>query len=102
MRKRGTPAHADEFGVSAELPRIDTEDAVTDAELSDGSAHCFDLPGELAAENSFPRSEDPSEESGDKRPGPAELAVGAGDRRCVHPDQHFAILRAGPFNLLQS
>src|SRR5260370_3078404 len=76
---------------------------VTDRELVDGCANCFDLSSQLAAEDPLPRSADARDEAADERDGQAATSVGfssravqPGDRRGVDLDPYFVLLGDGP------
>src|SRR5207248_6137937 len=95
VRQRGTLPHADEFRVSAEVPRTDTEDVVTDRKLADGCTNCFDLSSQLAAEDALPRSSEATDDAAEERGGQAATSVGftnsavrPGDRRGMNLDEY--------------
>src|SRR5260370_24628155 len=82
---------------------------VTDRELVDGCANCFDLSSQLAAEDPLPRSADARDEAADERDGQAATSVGfssravqPGDPRGVDLDAYFVLLGDGPLDVFES
>jgi hypothetical protein len=88
--------------VCAELVRTDAEDAVADRELGDRWANCFDLSGQLAAEDPPVRSEEAGDEAADEILGAAKPAVRPVDRRGVDLHEDLVVLRHRPLDLFES
>src|SRR5215471_1527933 len=101
--------HADELRMCPEAETTRAEDVVTDRELGDGCASCFDLPRQLGAQDPLPRSADARDEPADYRDEHAATPVGLacravrpGDRRGVDPDEYFVLLGNGPVDVFES
>src|SRR2546426_6016267 len=77
-------AHADELRVCPEPEPTCPEDVVTDRELVDGCADCFDLSRQLGAEDPLLRSADARDEAAADRDDKAATAGGFA-RRAVPP-----------------
>ena len=86
----------------AELPRLDSENAVTDLEFADRGADSLDIAGKLAAEDPPPRPADPGDESREERLGGAKRAVRAGHRGHADPDEDFVCLGYRPLDVFDS
>src|SRR5205085_1636088 len=109
VRDVGALAHADEFRVRPEPEPTAAEDVVTDRELVDGCANCFDLSGQLAAEDRLLRSADARDEAAEERDGQAATPVGfssravrSGDRRGMDLDEDFILFGDGPLDVFES
>src|SRR5258708_17608203 len=109
VRDSGALPHADELRVRPEPEPTAAEDVVTDRKLADGCANCFDLSGQLAAENPLPRSAEATDDTAEERDGQAATSVGftssavrPGDRRGMNLDQYFVLLGDGPLDVFES
>src|SRR5258708_7849590 len=109
VRDSGALAHADELRVRPEPEPTAAEDVVTDRELVDGCADCFDLSGQLAAEDPLPRSADATDDAAEERDGQAATPVGfssravpSGDRRGMDLDEYFVLFGDGPLDVFES
>jgi hypothetical protein len=88
--------------VCAEPPRVDAEDLVTDPELGDGRADCFDLTGQLGAEDLPLRPQETGDQAADEGLAAAKSAVGPGDRRGADLDEDLVLVRDGPHDIFES
>ena len=80
----------------------DSEDVIADLELADGAADCFDLSGQLHAEDPPPRPTEPDEGADEERFRTPPAAVGPGDGGGVDLHEHFVVLRNRPLDVLDS
>src|SRR6266516_3538238 len=109
VRDEGALPHADELRVCTEPETTAAENVVTDRELADGCANCFDLSRQLAAEDPLLRSADARDGAADERDGQAATSVGftsravrPGDRRGVDLDEDLVLLGDGPLDVFES
>ena len=80
---------------------IDAEDLVTDLELADGCADCFDLAGQLHAEDPLLGAAETGEEAADEVFGAAQARVRPVDRRGVDLDEDFVVLGYRPLDVFE-
>ena len=109
VRDSGALPHADELRVRPEPEPTAAEDVVADRELANSCADCFDLSGQLAAEDPLPRSADARDDAAEERDGQAATSVGftsravrPGDRRGVDLDEYFVLLGDGSLDIFES
>jgi hypothetical protein len=109
VRDSGALAHADELRVRPEPEPTAAEDVVTDRELVDSCANCFDRTCQLAAEDSLLRSADARDEAAEEHDGQAATSVGfssravrSGDRRGMDLDEYFVLFGDGPLDVFES
>src|SRR5229473_4876810 len=109
VRDSGALPHADELRVRPEPEPTAAEDVVTDRELVDGCANCFDLSGQLTAEDPLLRSAEATDDAAEKRDGQAATPVGftssavrPGDRRGMDLDEYFVLFGDGPLDVFES
>ncbi len=98
--QRGGLRHADKLSVCAEA--LDAEDLVTDLELRDGGTDCFDLAGQLHAEDPLLRSTKADEGTDEERLRAAPAAVGLSDRRGVDLDEYLVLIGNGALDVFES
>src|SRR5205807_3609318 len=109
VRQQGTLLQADELRVCPEPETTCAEDVVTDRELIDGCANCFDLSCQLNAEDPLLRSADTRDEAADEHDEQAATSVGftsravrPGDRRGVDLDEDLVLFGDGPLDVFES
>ena len=107
--QQGTLPHAGELRVCPEPEPTCAEDVVTDRELIDVCANCFDISCQLRAEDALLRPADARDEAADERDeqtatpvGFTSRAVRPGDRRGVDLDEDLVLFGDRPLDFLES
>ena len=103
MRQRAALRQGDELRVCPGREHCGAaEDVVTDGELADGCADCFDLSRQLGAEDPLLRSAEAKEEANEEWLSCTNAAVRPGDRRGVDLDEDLVLLGDGPLDVFES
>ena len=81
-------------------PANHPENLVADLELGDTGPDVLDDAGEVDTPSSPPRAAPSTDEPPEERVRAPDVRVGLADRGCPHPNEHLAITRHRPLDLL--